>query len=209
MNKSLFIVCSFYTLDTPYVEVAKKYLLTSLNKLIEIKFDIAAIPNLGSWQKNTCYKPKFIKQMLKTHKENIVMVDCDAEILQYPTLFENIPLEYNVGCHILDREKWYNKKINPSKEFLTGTMFWRNNQRSKNILDMWDERINGYSKDIMVEQKSLPIILKEMNEPIFELPLSYCYIKTLPNGRIPHIKIENPIIAHNQISRLHKRHLNK
>ena len=49
----------------------------SLLKL-NIDHDIVAINNLGSWQRNTQYKPVFIRQMLDKHNPRpIVCLDAD------------------------------------------------------------------------------------------------------------------------------------
>jgi len=51
------------------------------------------------------------------------------------------------------------------------------------------------------QQKVLQKIIERDKIKVFELPLSYCYIETLPNGQKPNIKIENPVISHYQASR--------
>ena len=53
MNEQLFIVCSFYTSNTPYVEVIKKYLFLSLNKTSSPKKNITT--RIG---KRACFNPK-------------------------------------------------------------------------------------------------------------------------------------------------------
>lgn len=201
-----FIICSYYTLDTKYVDVAHSYLMASLQKLPELKSSVRGVENLGDWNKNTSYKATFIRLMMETYPDkNIVFLDCDAEVLQYPTLFEEIPEEYNFAIHILDNQKWYNRNSG-EKEFLTGTFFIRNTPASKFFIESWERACISNSK--IWEQKLFQQMIEMGNIPIYNLPLSYTYIKTLPNGEFPHIKIENPVIVHNQVSRKLKRNLN-
>jgi len=165
-----------------------------------IKTDIRGINSLGSWRANTSYKPTFIKQMLETHKDcNIVFVDADAEVLCYPELFDNIPEEYNIAAHILDKDTWYNQKFEKPKELLSGTLFIRNVYKSYDLVDKWITSCKNHPLDW--EQAVLQRTLLRTNTPIYELPLSYCFIKTLPNGQEPTVKIEQPVIIHNQVSR--------
>jgi hypothetical protein len=65
-----------------------------------------------------------------------------------------------------------------------------------------DWYIKAQKKD-MWEQKVLEQIITNHNVKLYPLPLEYCYIKTLPDGREPHIKVE-PVILHHQASRKYK-----
>jgi hypothetical protein len=106
-NKLSFIICSYYTQNTEYEEVARNYLIKSLSAFPNLKSDVRGVENLHSWAKNTSYKAQFIIDMLEQHTENIIFVDCDAEIISYPELFDNIPNKYNFAAHTLDRNKFY------------------------------------------------------------------------------------------------------
>jgi len=195
-----FVICSYFTIDTPYQEVAHEYLMSSLYEHNIINSDIRGILNLGSWSKNTSYKPTFIKQMLENHPDkDIVFLDADAEVIQYPALFDAIPEEYNIAVHLLDRDKWYNRDAGGVEELLSGTLFVRNCPEALDLVEKW-ERLCAV-EPTRWEQKLLQTIIEEENVSIYELPLSYCYIKTMPDGSEPNIKCEHPVIVHNQVSR--------
>jgi len=201
-----FIICSYFTLGTVYSNIAHKYLFPSLVKL-GLKGDVCPVYNLGSWQANTSYKPTFIKQMMEKHRDkNIVFVDVDAEVLEYPKLFEEIPEKHCLACHILDKEKWYQKDFRGEKEVLSGTLFIRNNSEARQLVDEWIKRC---SSTVIWEQKVLQQILQENNVEVFELPIDYCYIKTLPCGSAPHVKCEKPVIVHHLMSRKTKGKIRK
>jgi hypothetical protein len=195
------IVVGFATENTPYELELSTHLLPSLEKL-NIPHYIEIVENKGSWLKNVAEKPAVIYRALeKFPDKNIVVLDADSELLEYPKLFNEIPEEYDLALHILDWDTWY---LNNShiKEVLSGTMWIRNNERMKTICKLWyDKTIQSY----MWEQKILAEVLEQQKINIFDLPLEYCYINSLPDGKEPHIKIENPIIKHFQASRQHKR----
>jgi hypothetical protein len=193
-----FIIVSYYTLDTPYQDVAHKYLMNSLST-VEVKSDIRGVQNLGSWQANTSYKPTFILQMLEHHKDtDIVFVDADAEILDYPSLFENIPTDCSLGVHFLDRTAWYGHNYPEEKELLSGTLYVRNNEEARQVVLQWIEQCKNTRQ---WEQQVLHNIIVNRGIKTYELPIEYCYIKTMPNGEEPKVKVEKPIIVHNQVSR--------
>ena len=165
--------------------------------------DVRGVFNLGSWQKNTSYKSKFILKMMDTHPtKNIVFVDADAVVHKDPELFVRIPEEYNIAAHILDRNAWYGKQgITEDVDFLSGTLFIRNNQRSKELVIKWVHECN---LSTTWEQKLLEKVLKTNKETAYNLPIEYCYINSLPNGAPPLIKVEDPVIVHHQCSRKYK-----
>lgn len=191
---------SYYTFDSPYVDIAKKYLIPSLEKF-KLKYDITGIKSFGSWYKNTAYKGKFILDKLKQYSI-VVWLDVDAEIKSYPNLFFNIPDEYNLAVHYLEWASWYGYKNNPTKELLTGTMFLKYNNNIANLCREWYELSFNTTE---WEQKVLQRILPKYNIKVYKLPLDYSYINSLPDGRDPLVKIDNPIIVHHQISRDLKR----
>ena len=198
MKNGKFVITSYYTFDTPYAEVCHEYLMPSVNRL-GLNVDIRAVASMGSWQNNTSYKPEFMRSMMDHHKEDIVFVDSDAEVLVYPNLFNEIPEEYNIAVHVLDKSAWYGKNYAQGRfELLSGTLWMRNCDESRRVLDAWQEECKATN---MWEQKVLQKVLEQMCIKPYQLPISYCYIKTLPGNRQPRIKIDNPVIAHNQVSR--------
>jgi len=197
-----FIVTSYFTVDTDYSLVCHKYLMPTVQKL-GLKADIARIFSRGSWQKNTAYKPEFLGAMMEKHTENIVFLDVDAEIMYYPGLFLDIPEEYCMAAHFLDKNSWYGSSYGSQRyELLTGTLWFRNCEESRRIISAWD---NACKTTNIWEQKVLQTVIAQMGVKCYELPLSYCYIKTLPGERPPLVKVENPVIVHNQVSRKLKR----
>lgn len=207
-----FTIGTFYTIDTPYEQVFKDYLLPSVMNLFyeyEVKWKVSAIENKGSWNKNVAQKPLVILKMLEemnniyNNDKALVFLDADSSVDKYPRLFNEIPNDVDIALHYLDWATWYQNGIN-RKELLTGTMFFRNNQKVRDLVKEWYEQ--ALKTDVW-EQQVLERLLPKTDLVVYELPVEYCYIKSMPNGSAPHVKCE-PVISHNQVSRKLKRVIN-
>lgn len=178
------------------------HLLPSLQKF-NIPHHIEVIDSKGSWLKNVAQKPGAIyNAMEKYPSKDIVCLDVDSEILYYPELFDNISEEYDIAVHTLDWNTWYRNNSNV-KELLSGTIFLRNNKKVKKLVEDWFFEANN--TDIW-EQKVLAQLLEKRSDiKIYNLPLEYCYIASLPDGQEPHIKLDNIVIKHFNVSRKYKR----
>lgn len=202
--KSKFIVGSFFTKNTPYEEVFKKYLYKSC-KTLSLEYMVIDVENLGSWHRNVAEKPRAILQILDILTANkddrsLLFLDADATIEEYPRIFDE--LECDIAFHRLDWDSWY-KNNTHIKELLSGTLYLKNNEKVRNLVNQWHEEA---IKTTIWEQKILEKLIGENKElTIQELMIEYCYIKTLPNGSEPHVKVEHPIIIHHQASRTLKR----
>jgi len=199
-----FILTSFFTEHTAYEQIYYKHLYNSLIDKALIMSNIQSVANLGSWNSNTGYKPTFLLQQLECFKDkNIVWIDCDAEIREYPKLFNEIPKEYDIAFYTLDWNEWYGYKDNPpKKEVLTGTLFLRNNDKIKDLCKEWAKQVKESGE---WEQKVLQRLINKRDIKVYPLPIEYCYIATLPNGKEPKVEVKKPIITHFQASRKCKR----
>jgi len=205
MSKNKWIVCGYYTDNTPYEKIINEYLKLSCIEH-EIPFTIAGRPNQGDWYKNTAYKPMFALEMLNSIPKDkcIVLLDADSTVEKYPILFDEIPEEYDIAFHTLDWNSWYGHNNN-IKEVLTGTMFLRNNKKVKDLCYEWHiiaKNTNTW------EQKVLQKLLDKRDIKCYDLPIEYCYMKTRPRGQEPLVKVD-PVILHYQASRILKRSVRK
>lgn len=205
-----FILISFATENTPYEQIIYDYFLASIRKLekpLEVYYRLEK--NLGSWHKNTGYKPTFILDSLNylSMYSRIIITDADATIEKYPQLFKEIPDEYDIGCHFLSWKKWYGHDVD-TKELLSGTLYFKNNQKIRDLVEDWQKEVDISQE---WEQKVLDRVLKKHPEiNIYELPIEYVWIDTLPDGRKPLIVPDNDIvIRHHQVSRQYKKLLTK
>jgi hypothetical protein len=197
------ILVSYFTLNTPYRDYAHDYLLASIGKINtkeqKIKCDIRGIESLGSWEKNCSYKPTFLLHLLDKYKENLLWADCDAEICEYPSIFDNIPENIDIAVHYLDWMLHYGWK---GRQLASGTIFLRNNDKVRQLLKLWASLTDKYRLD----QESLDEAIKQSKDiKVLNLDREYCYITSTPKGLPPKVPLDNPIIKHSQASRSLKR----
>ena len=195
---------AYYSQGTPYKEIAEEKLIPSLKKF-NLDYSVVEVPNQGNWYKNTAYKAKVVLDHLVEYPfpYSIVLLDVDVIIEKFPTLFFEIPEEYNIAYHTLSWNSWYGYKDNPDvKELLTGTMMFRNSLEVKKLCQEWYEKaINSQ----IWEQKILSTIIGKYNLKTYELPIEYIFMDTLPRGQKPLLPDDNVVIRHFQASRIWKR----
>ena len=122
--KNDFVVVAFYTLETPYEQEVEK-LRASLLKIPELKYDIVGLMPSTSWAANTAMKPVFIQDMMRKYPtKDILYIDADAVVHKYPEYFDTF--DGDIGAHRLG-----------DKEYLTGTIYIKNNDSAKLFMDAW------------------------------------------------------------------------
>jgi hypothetical protein len=182
---------SYYT---PDYAARAAVLVRSLRKF-ELDFAVVPIDELGSWQKNTHFKPQFVwNQLVANPGRPVVWVDADAELLQYPHAFDHGELGDIGVCE-------YKHKFVDRTELLSGTVYFKNTAASLRLVDRW--LINCRENPELWDQRCLRMALNllEKDLAVTWLPLSYCFV--FDNGRRDYPEIE-PIIQHYQESRAAK-----
>ena len=193
-SQNNWIIVSYYTPN--YKLIAEKYLIPSMQKF-NLPHNIIEAKDLGSWKKNTDFKPSFLKEQLKTTNKDLVFIDCDAVINIYPELFNNIPQEFDIGVHTLDPFLLFGHNKIP-KHIASGTLYIKNNERMFALIDKWI----SFLPNVRWEQKALEKAIILMPEiKVYDLPREYCYIVSKPDFSPPNIPLINPIISHFQCSR--------
>jgi len=195
-------IISYFTRLTPYEQVANEFIIPSVKKW-NLSHDIKAIKDLGSWQLNTGYKATFIKEMLLKHKEPIVFIDCDGEIVKYPELLYKIPDNIDIGYfHFNWFHHWRNQPENTSNiQLLSGTMYFNYSEKVLLLIDEWIKNVEENTHEW--EQKTLQNIVYTRNDlNIYKLPAEYCTV-LMHDYSLPKYVID-PIIIHWQRSRLYK-----
>lgn len=172
----------FISYYTPNYQKQADRLRESLNGL-GLPYTIEAIDNLGSWDKNTHYKPEFIlKHLIGT--DAVIWTDADSIIRENPILFDS--LDCDIAFH---RFK--------DKELLSGTVYFKNTVATISLLLSWIE-INRENPEIF-DQKNLDTAIKLTSDlNISELPPEYCFIFDLSRDYYGGRK---PVIEHFQASR--------
>lgn len=187
MNK--FIVVSFYTKKTGY----EKEILRLEKSMIEhaIPYHIEAVPNLGSWLKNTHFKAIFMKNILERFfNVDIVWTDADSMFHSYPTLFDTI------DCDIAMHFRQWDPRPN---ELLIGTMYHRNNGKIRDLINDWI--LFNRANKMRRAQLNFESVFnrKKKNLNVFKLPIEYCCIFDDKNRS----KVR-PVVEHFQASRKYR-----
>ncbi len=166
------IVVSFYTLDTGY-EIEAQRLIKELH-LFGFEHDIQGIQSFGSWQKNTQYKAKFIAGMLEKYpNRNILWLDVDSSICQYPDLFDNA--DFELGIHKIDWVK-YTQGHRKEKQLANAVIYLKNIDKVRRFVHDW-VRLNEKSPE-RIEMQTMADILNKWESQLkyHNIPASYCQI---------------------------------
>jgi len=189
------IFVAYYTRDSLYEEYAKN-LAQSLQQF-NLTYRIIGIEDQGSWDKNTHYKPIFLKQMLdELTPVPLVYIDVDALVHRMPVVFNDLIADptVDIAAHILDHSK-YGQTLPP--ELLSGTLYLANTTNTKQIVDSW---IQVCKTSIQLwDQVALDRVLKARKYQHFRnLPEQYTVIYDYMQ------KVVDPVIIHYQASRIYR-----
>lgn len=180
-----YIVVGYYTENTGYAEESKN-LVNSLGKL-KLPYEIMAVPNHGSWQENTQFKPYFLKQMLIKHfPKDLLYLDVDAVVHKHPAYFDRV--NFDIGVHYMR-----------SVELISSTIYLRNNSRIWVLMDRWIQMCIRNPE--IWDQKILQSVInqsKDIHLKVGNLPPEYCKIFDLMEV------IKDPVIEQFQASRRFK-----
>lgn len=181
--KCSFIVVAFYTKRTPYEREVRKLKKTCAKH--NIPTWVVGIETLGDWVTNCAQKPKIIAQALDKHAEDVVYLDADARVMAYPALFDSWPAD--VGVHYLG-----------GKELLSGTIFLKNNDRTRALVSLWQQVLELTPVPIwdqVVLQDCIREFGTQLGLSVRTLPGNYCQIEDTM------AVAGKPIIKHTQASR--------
>lgn len=192
------LIVSYYTENTPY-EREVVGLIESCEKL-DLEISVDAIPNFGSWEKNCCFKPKYLLQKLQQCKKPILWLDADAIVLQKPSLFET--LEKDIALHVSDTLP----NDHPSK-MTSGTLFINYTQESMRLLEAWSEETDTLFQQNpqLWDQETLRNVLLENEGSYHPLDSRYYWVYDKEKPEYP---LEDAFFVHFQASRTLKKTLN-
>jgi len=193
------VVVSYYTVDNGYEnEIGRLH--RSLH-LFGLEHYIEGRSSKGSWSANVKEKTRFILEMLyKFCNKPVVWLDSDAEIVQYPEMFDRLCLSRpSVAVYWLNASDIPHRKQKPDEPG-TGTVFFGNRRtESIEIVKQWVEKDKKYPN--IGNQLALRDVLESRNRVnTVGLPPEYLAI-----DRIMDSLVSNPVVKHFQASRRLKR----
>lgn len=121
----------------------------------------------GKWKSTGLWKPRVIKNVLETTKEDFIYLDADAIVQR----------DFNIDFSAFDIgvvERVPNPDQDPTKVFLrgqynAGVIFFRNNDKVKNFVNSWIKKIEETNND----QAALSLLLQEINVDVKVFPKEY------------------------------------
>lgn len=185
--------CSYYT-NAKYKAYAHDKLIPSLKKF-GLNFEVDYVPTLGDWLRETHYKPSFVLRKLEKHPgRNIVWIDADCEVVEFPALLFDVPNNARLAAHY--------STLNPEeKRMLYNTVvFFRNRPFTKHLVSSWVLE-NALHPEDRTDQLNLEAVLQaesvKYDPPswawLYELPATYCWIEYAMAGPL---RGQSPVIRH-------------
>lgn len=189
------IIC-YYTQETAYEDHVQKLIASCENFQLPYSFD--AIPNLGTWERNCCYKPQYILRKLTELQKPVLWIDADATIMQKPTIFEDFSPD--IALRILEDVP----DDHPSK-MISGTVYLNHTSKAFEILKAWDKECELLlQKEVEVwDQVALRNVLLKSRANIYGLSKAYYMVY----DRIQ--ENEEVFVMHYQASRVEKKVINQ
>lgn len=192
------LVVAYFTVDTPY-EAEAEVLKLSLEST-GYSYLVCAVPNLGSWQRNTQLKARFLWKMIKEHPGvPLLYLDVDAVMVQPPVLLDD--LDADIGAvHFAQRT-----------ELLSGTLWLGGTEKTSEVIRKWIH-LNREHPDTLPngkeawDQRTLALAIKRTPGVRFrELPQEYTWITELTQRHVPGL---SPVILHTRGAKRFKRKVN-
>ncbi len=180
------IVISFYTPE--YTKLAERMRLSV--ESFGFKHDITPVQKIdNNWRKTIYWRAEFVKMMLEKHHHDVLWIDSDAVMRQYPALFDNFPADF--GAH------WASFKWAPH-ELLGGTMYFAYNLRTLALVNAWIRANQEHPNETLSQRVLQPVVERFIAEgkiTAIELPSTYTHIFDFMAG------LGSPVIEHLQASR--------
>ncbi|MCH9612206.1 MAG: hypothetical protein S4CHLAM102_06910 [Chlamydiia bacterium] len=192
MNKSPFLLVSYYTKKTYYEKEAQD-LIASCEKF-GIDYHIEGIDSLGNWNRNCLYKATFILNQLEKAKRPIVWTDADSILCSYPTLFDQFP------CDIAARMPETLHPDDPGK-VRSGTLYINYTEQAISLVKEW---VKMCSESDETDQICLKKTLLAHGEGVrfYPLPATYCMIH---QQNVDDLPSNDVVFLHTQASRLYQK----
>jgi hypothetical protein len=155
------LIISYYTIDTPYEELAER-----LGKNLEsfnLEYDFRGLPDQKNWCRNCALKGPFVRDMMKELNQPLVWLDLDAEVMKYPKLFTELD-EYDMAVFIHQRRRG-------NIELVSNVALFNPTPKCRETLELWA----GYCEadPNTWDQRLLHRAVQTCKPHAFMLPVTY------------------------------------
>lgn len=187
------LVINFYT------EKYAKHAQTMKESVRRFGFEVESqlVEKTGDWLHMVQYKAQYMLDKLQEHKRDVLWLDADSVVNEYPSLF--CDFAGDVGVHYIDWGKHTNGVRN-QKELDSAVMYLAYNPRVVRMLKAWVKAVA--EAPMRCEQLTLQYMLETYNTDnpkyavaVVDLPAEYCTIFDLMGN------VERPVIEQFQASR--------
>lgn len=151
------IAISFYTAGTGYEQEVNK-LIASL-KTFKLPHHVFSFNPTGTWRGNLNFKSESILKGFDMFPgKDIVFIDADGIVRQYPTLFDELSSHrrFDLSAHFFK----YDPKSGDPDELLSGTLWIQNNETGRALVKRWHEV--GLARPDVRHQMCLKVALEDL-----------------------------------------------
>ena len=197
MHDPGWVIISYYTKGTGYEQEIKN--LEASLKIYGLPYHIFRYEPVGTWRGNLNFKSECILRAMDMFPgTDIVFVDADAVVRQYPVLFDELSRthSFDLSAHFFK----YRPESGDADELLSGTLWIQNGQMGRRLVEKWHEVGLARTADTR-HQLCLKMAIAEIEKGgekvrVYRHPFAYTCIYDYPQA----YKIE-PVIEHFQASR--------
>ncbi len=196
LSRPGYVVVSYYTTGTGY-EQEIKTLRASLQRY-RLPREIFVYEPAGTWRANLNFKSECILRAMDLHPhQDIVFVDADAVIRQYPLLFNELSRRHDFDISACFFK--YRPESGDVDELLSGTLWIQNNDAGRKVVEKWHEI--GLSRPDVRHQMCLKMAIAELQKGgesirVYRHPFAYTCIFDYRAA-----SATEPVIEHFQASR--------
>jgi hypothetical protein len=160
LSKDIVLV-SYYT-DTMYAQYAAR--LAESAEYHGISYDIAPVPDRGSWLENNLFKPGFLLMAAKTYKDRTILwVDADAIVKADP--IECRGTDFDVAAYF----------ASPGKPW-AGTVAFQQTEKAYAALNRWVD-FCAENRPAMDQDVLGAALCKSTAGRVKHLPPAYCWVE--------------------------------
>lgn len=134
------LVVSFFTKDWEYSQHATR--LREECKQLGLDSYIVEVESTGSYIKNCCIKPFFLRNCLKTFNRPILWIDVDGSIYKKPDYFLDTNWDFQAKKMPKSRSRIYH----------VGTIWINNTPQALEFLDKWCEKTGDMTDESSLDQ---------------------------------------------------------
>jgi len=196
----MILYCTCYT-PGRYAELARR--LVQSGKKVGVDVLAVKVRDLGSWEKNTHHKARFLANLkVEPRCTAVVWVDADAVFVRKPTAFDAAGDLFDIAVyrHVPGKVSGAGTAWEGQGKVFNGTLYLRRSPLARRVLSEWVKENRRHPSRF--DQVNLASVLSRVDPSrLRRLPREYCWIERLMR---PTSQGAHPVIVH-EASRLDRK----